>query len=223
MLIDGRDPSVTPLEHYDICIAGAGAAGITLARKLASQGKTVCLLESGGLYADLEIQKLNDGAYSGSFELENSIYLTTSRLRVFGGTTYFWTGFCAPLQDSSFEERKAVPHSGWPIGPTDLAPYYPEAAETLQITPPVHDSDAGYSENRRPLLVNRPHLRTLNFHMSPPTRFGDRYRDEVASTDNIHTLLNTTLVDLTLEGDNNRVTSVTTRTLSGQQHDIHAD
>lgn len=39
-----------PLEpqHADICIIGAGAAGILLAVELLAQGKTVLLLEGGG-------------------------------------------------------------------------------------------------------------------------------------------------------------------------------
>ena len=35
--------------QYDVCVCGTGPAGITIARKLASHGKKVLLLEAGGL------------------------------------------------------------------------------------------------------------------------------------------------------------------------------
>ena len=39
--------------QYDVCICGAGPAGITTARKLAARGKRGLLLEGGGLtYSD---------------------------------------------------------------------------------------------------------------------------------------------------------------------------
>ncbi len=36
-----------PGPHGDVCIVGAGAAGITLARQLADRGKRVTPIESG--------------------------------------------------------------------------------------------------------------------------------------------------------------------------------
>ncbi len=52
MLIDIRQlPDGSRIES-DVCIVGAGAAGITLARDLARRGRKVCLLESGGLEYD---------------------------------------------------------------------------------------------------------------------------------------------------------------------------
>ncbi|MFM7784901.1 MAG: NAD(P)-binding protein, partial [Gammaproteobacteria bacterium] len=47
MLFDFRElPANAPLDA-DVCIAGAGAAGITLARALIARGRRVTLLESG--------------------------------------------------------------------------------------------------------------------------------------------------------------------------------
>ena len=39
---------------YDVCIAGGGVAGITLALQLGARGRRVLLLEAGGLeFSDL--------------------------------------------------------------------------------------------------------------------------------------------------------------------------
>ena len=42
----------------DVCIVGAGAAGITLAQALESTGEKICLLESGGLNIEEDVQAL---------------------------------------------------------------------------------------------------------------------------------------------------------------------
>ena len=52
---DGQDIST------DICIVGAGAAGITIALKLAEAGVAVVLLESGGLNEENDTQALYQG------------------------------------------------------------------------------------------------------------------------------------------------------------------
>ncbi len=61
MLVDA--PSIPNGEEIeaDVCIIGAGAAGITLALGLRDVDVPVCLLESGGFEADSETQSLNDG------------------------------------------------------------------------------------------------------------------------------------------------------------------
>jgi flavin-dependent dehydrogenase len=49
MLIDLRERRDAPTGPSDVCIVGAGVAGLALARRLAGLGYEVCILESGGL------------------------------------------------------------------------------------------------------------------------------------------------------------------------------
>ena len=58
MLIDFRENPDAADAESDVCIVGAGAAGISLARKLAGSGHSVCLLESGGLQFEQHSQVL---------------------------------------------------------------------------------------------------------------------------------------------------------------------
>ena len=51
MFIDARKDDLKEIS-CDICIIGAGAAGITIARALPQQDLRICLLESGGLERD---------------------------------------------------------------------------------------------------------------------------------------------------------------------------
>lgn len=119
------------LEHDDIpatrltevCIIGAGAAGIGVARRLLAQGRSVVLLESGGLDYEPDTADLGAGRNVG----EDYYDLEDSRLRFFGGTTAIWGGRCAELDPIDFERRDWVPHSGWPVSRETLAPYYREA------------------------------------------------------------------------------------------------
>jgi choline dehydrogenase-like flavoprotein len=49
----------------DYAIVGAGAAGITMARRLLSGGRSVILLESGGLDYERDTADLNAGTNVG--------------------------------------------------------------------------------------------------------------------------------------------------------------
>ena len=67
----------------DVCLLGAGAAGITLARELAGSGLRICLAEGGGSeFEYLESQALYQGVNVGI-----PISLEGGRLRYLGGST----------------------------------------------------------------------------------------------------------------------------------------
>lgn len=107
---------------FDVCIVGAGAAGLSLAAKLQTAGLKICVLEAGRREIDEEAQSLFKGEVVGE-----PIAVEEGRFRVFGGATRRWTGRCAELDPHDFEPRDWVADSGWPIGLADLKPYYREA------------------------------------------------------------------------------------------------
>ena len=113
----------------DVCIIGAGAAGITLARALKDSGLEVCLLESGGRDYEQASQELAAGDNLGLPYYD----LVDSRLRFFGGTTAIWGGRVAELDAIDFERRSWIPHSGWPINKDVLRPYYDQALDSLGL------------------------------------------------------------------------------------------
>src|SRR5450759_3787661 len=79
--------------QYDVCVCGAGPAGITTARKLAAHGKKVLLLEAGGLSYSDESQDHYRGKNVG-----RTYWLNELRLRYLGGSSNHWGGLCT-LQD----------------------------------------------------------------------------------------------------------------------------
>ncbi len=122
----------------DICIVGAGAAGITLARALRGKGREILLLESGGADFEAVVQDLAAGEVTGF----DYYPLVDSRLRFFGGTTAIWGGRSARLDAIDFQRRDWVADSGWPFGPETLAPYYAAAERSLGLDTETQDDGA---------------------------------------------------------------------------------
>ena len=112
----------------DICIVGAGAAGLALAKRFSQTGLQVLVLEGGGLTYEGSSQNLYKAKDQGL-----PVQADVSRLRFFGGTTNHWQGQCTPLLPIDFEQRAWVADSGWPIAYDDLAPYYPMAQDILGL------------------------------------------------------------------------------------------
>ena len=111
MINDFREMTNKTVIETDICIVGAGAAGISIAKYLNGSKISICLVESGGFEFEEETQSLYQGENVGL----KYFPLDVSRLRYFGGTTNHWTGWCAPLDEIDFKQRDWVPYSGWPF------------------------------------------------------------------------------------------------------------
>ncbi len=65
ILIDGLEIQENSEFDFDLCIIGAGATGISIARTFKTFSKKVCLLESGGFdFSKERTIKLNDWVLS---------------------------------------------------------------------------------------------------------------------------------------------------------------
>ena len=94
-----------------------------------------------------------------------------SRLRYFGGTSGHWEGKCRDAGRGRLPDTAWVPMSGWPIGSADLDPFQAEAAAILDLKSPTEPLDIGDQAGRERAFAQ------FNWRWSPPTRFGDKYRD----------------------------------------------
>src|SRR5688572_8911398 len=129
MLIDLATEKVAAVLRTDVAIVGSGPAGLSLARRLETHGHDVLLIESGSLSYSDQAQELNAGEDAAG----RQSYLRASRIRAFGGTSFYWAGWCTALDSIDFEQRSWVRHSGWPISARDLASYYAEATEICDL------------------------------------------------------------------------------------------
>src|SRR6185437_16163317 len=174
----------------DLCVVGAGAAGISLCLQLANTSLSIALIESGGQEPDPATQQLAAGENTGLAYFP----LDSARLRCFGGTTAHWGGYCRPFYDIDFEERSWVPHSGWPIRRSDLLPLYPTAQTLCQIGPFDYEPQDWQLSDAPPLPLAGQDVRSRLIQFSPPTRFGIRYRSAIASAPNIRTYLHSNVL-----------------------------
>jgi choline dehydrogenase-like flavoprotein len=219
MLIDAREvPEGTTIET-DICIIGAGAAGITLAREFLDAPFRTCLLESGGLEYNAAVQDLYKGQNTGLKYYD----LDVCRLRYFGGTTNHWGGECRPLSPIDFEAHSWVPNSGWPFGFDELEPYYQRAQKICQLGP--YGYDAAYLRKHvgaelLPLSEDRMVTGVIQF--SPPTRFGEVYRPEIKAAANVAVYLNANVTSIEAGNPPNAVTRLRIATLSGRKLGVTA-
>ncbi len=124
------DPG-TQLET-DICIVGAGAAGIALASELDRGPLDVCLLEGGGKHPAEDTERLNEMDVVGHPLNRHE----PPRLRCFGGTTHVTYGRCVLFDEIDLKERPWVKWSGWPLGESDISPFYSDAARILRVPAP---------------------------------------------------------------------------------------
>lgn len=209
MLIDARElPGDTELTG-DVCVIGAGAAGITLARELSRAGIAVLLLESGDFEFDPETQDL----YSGKSVGVPTEPMSASRLRFFGGTTNHWSGWCRPLEPIDFEARPGLALTGWPISYTAMEPLYRRAMEIVQIGPP--EAYAAAPQGLPSLGLDPSRLDSAIFQISPPTRFGQIYRDDLTRAPSTKVVIHANVLELATDSAGQAVTFARAQSLGG--------
>lgn len=173
----------TNLPTFDVCIVGAGPAGITLSLKLAEVGLKVGLLEAGGLEYDQQSQDI--------YKIESvgrDLYAATTRLRYFGGTSNHWSGRCRPFVREDFERKMAGDLPGWPVSFDEINQYLPEAMQILDLP------KSGFAAENE--SFGDKNFEADRFVLSPPTRFAEKYRKQLDESKKIHLYINCNLVNV---------------------------
>ena len=167
----------------DLCIVGAGAAGISMALDWVNSPLKVILLEGGGFDLEPAMQDL----YRGEIVGQPYYPLEAARLHYFGGTTNHWAGFCSTYDPIDFEKRSWVPHSGWPIRREELDPFYARAHKVLELGPYEYDVNdmAKRDKDLTPLPLDSDVVWTKMWHFNG-LHLGTRYRDAIVNARNVH-------------------------------------
>ena len=197
MFIDSRTLLEDTVVESDVCIVGAGAAGITLAQELINQPYQVCLLESGGFDFDAVTQAL----YTGDNVGLPYFPLDCSRARYHGGSTNLWGGTSRPLDEIDFEARPWMPYGGWPITRAELDPYYERAQKICGLGPFEYGISYWEEELRELQYHNLPLPKDLvpyifQLMQQKHLRFGKVYRAAIEQAPNIKTYLHANVVEI---------------------------
>ena len=217
MILDAKSGFGQELPRYDICIAGAGAAGITLALELEATGRRVCLLEAGGSGYEAATQRLYEGQVMG----QPYPLLRDTRVSALGGSTTVWAGWCRPLEALDFEQRDWCGACGWPFGLDELRPYYARAHAICGLAHFEYDPEewAGVLGPDR-LLARDGTFSNQIFHVNIRD-FGEHYRERLRQAKSIDLVLHAPVTRLRMEGPT--CTAVQVRTLGGHEFAVGAD
>lgn len=218
MLIDARELPNGHVIACDVCIVGAGAAGITLANALTGRALSVCVLESGDLTAHADTQALYRGEAAGLPYTP----LDAARVRYFGGTTNHWSGMCRPLDPIDFEQRDWVPHSGWPFDRATLDPYYAAAQASFALAPVGFDVENWERPDAPRLEFAGDAVATTMFRLSGPARFGSLYQERLHAAANVAVYLNANALHVALGETGGAVDHVAAGCLTGSRFRVAA-
>lgn len=220
MHIDARELSNGTLIEGDICIVGAGAAGISIALQWINTNYKVILLEGGGFSYEDKIQELFKGKTTG----QPYYPLQSSRLHYFGGTTGHWAGYCSTMDPIDFTKRDWVENSGWPINKADLDPFYKRAHPILELGPYDYSFESWQKKDKKMISIPMDQNKVWNkmWQFSPPTRFGKTYKDDIVNAKNIHLYTYANATDIKAFDTLQSVQEITVANHAGKIHTVRA-
>lgn len=222
MIIDARELDPGAELRADVCIVGAGAAGLTVAAALADSPYDVCVLESGGFRPEAETQQLYDLECAG-YPIRPDFM---SRARYYGGSCNLWAGRSMCLSALDVSGRSWVPSSAWPIGYAELASYYPAAARILEL-PSIECFDPGshaahLSAVERALFGAEPLVPTVSLWARRPKRFGRAYRSLFQRPSGMRLVHHANVTRIQLDPAGRAVESLEVTTDAGQRLAVRA-
>lgn len=191
MIIDSHSIPEGEIIEIDVCIVGAGVAGITVAQKFIGDRIRVGLFECGDLKPDNETQSFFWGKNIG-----HPYYpLDMTRSCGFGGSAHRWnidlqTGNFGvrlhPLDAIDFIEREWVPNSGWPFDKSHLDFFYERAQRVCKIGPYAYDAEDWEGTKQTPSLPFKSNrVQTTIFQFADRMTFIKDHFHAIAETDNI--------------------------------------
>ena len=154
MFTDARSIAADSTLQADICIVGAGIAGISIAKEFVGRSESVVLLEGGGLEFTKSLRDLptvlrrhtlGEQALASGQNAGHPYYpLRFTRVRAFGGSSRAWHEHrgvhVRPLDAIDFGIRDGLPEHGWPIDRAQLDPFYERAQQLCGLGPFAYDA-----------------------------------------------------------------------------------
>jgi choline dehydrogenase-like flavoprotein len=211
----------------EVCVVGAGPAGLTVAAELGRAGISTIVVESGGGDYDPAVQGLSRATQSG-LPLADVV---ANRRRQIGGNSSVWVVRMpnhemgvryAPLDAIDFEALPHKPHSGWPFSRVELSSHY-EAAQAITRSGPYDYRPEAWSEGTAgPWELDAELVESKVFQFGPRARFYDDIAGEVLASRTVTLVHDATAIELLAAQSNGPLTGVRCRTLAGHSFTVEA-
>ncbi|HEY7446939.1 MAG TPA: GMC oxidoreductase [Vicinamibacterales bacterium] len=225
MVIDIRKLPDLSILDYDLCIIGAGPAGLTLATELRRLPIRICLLESGSIEPDADSARLAEAtAVESDFAPPSG-----AQRRQFGGAANGWIvpiprrGHGVrylPLSDIDFEERPWIPDSGWPFSRDKLD--YGRAQEVCGLRPLPFDTTEWERQDAERLPLDPSSVVTQVERIGMRDPFTRRARRTLEQAQNVWAYLHAVVTSLEPSENASRVEAVRVACLNGQRYTVRA-
>lgn len=198
-----RAPAGRPVLRADVCVVGAGPAGLTVAHELAGTGLHVLLLEAG---ADRPPPQGVDVAGTTSVGLPYSP--ATTRSAGVGGSGARWDietpagpshVRLKELDELDLENRGIWSTTGWPLTHGELEPHYRRARELFRLPPRDRSRDR----------VVHGHLERRAYAFGSGTVFTDDIPSQLRRHPRVTVLTEHTVTDVRTVAEGEQVTSLT--------------
>jgi len=183
---------------WDVCVVGTGPVGMALALELECLGQDVLLLESGELNVNPSFEAVSRAEI---VDPDRHAAMELAVCRALGGTSWTWGGRCVAYDEIDWLPRSLVADAHWPIDPKEIEPWYERAAEYLLC------GSANFSIPYPQQLTDGLTLDRVE-RWSRETRIILVHRARLIASKTIHVSLTSTVTDLNLSSDGNRLVSL---------------
>lgn len=226
MFADARMLPPQAILRSQVCIVGAGPAGMALATSLLRAGVSVAVLESGGL--DEEASERGQPTTDSEFAGHRGLWTT----RRFGGNANRWMVDAGdgphalrlmPLEAAVFGERVGVPDAGWPLSQSELAPHYARAQDWFELPALGYDAQDWATPDAPALPLEQTALRTGMYQFADKRVLLQRHRRTLANARTVTIYQHATATRLECTTEGTRIVRVHAGTAPGRHVTFEAD
>ena len=198
---------------WDLCVVGMGPVGMALDMEFERLGRDVLVLESGGTEIN---PALAEASHAEIVSPQNHCPMELAVCRALGGTSWTWGGRCVPYDDIDWMPRDYVADAHWPIGHDEIRSWYKGASEYMLC------GSASFAIPYKQELTHGLRFDCLE-RWSSEQKLILHHRPRLLGSERIKLSLNSTVTNLNLSADEQRLESLTvsvagaTRTVRARQ------